>query len=276
MKTLTKISLLAALFVFTNAKKSEPDVLQRKTIEQSVSKISEKLYAGKYEVSNLLYRIFLNDLKQTKQFEKLAKAQIDTLNWRDTLAFNEPYVEYYHKHPAYNNYPVVNVSYEGAELFCSWLTDKYNSFSKRKFKKVKFRLPTLKEWESAAHAGDELSVYPWGGSFLRNTKGQYLCNFSSINNELVTTDSIKKTGVCPHYLNFDDAADITAPVSSYYPNNFGIYNISGNVAEMVIEKGLAKGGSWKSFGYDVRIQSAKNYSKSASDIGFRYFMDDLE
>lgn len=278
MKTLTKISLLVALFVFTNAIKPEPEVLKYKTIEESVSKISEKLYAGKYEVSNLLYRIFINDLKQSKQLDKLAIALIDTLNWRDSLAYNEPYVVYYHTHPAYNNYPVVNVSYEGAELFCNWLSEKYNNFPKRKFKKVKFRLPSIKEWEMVAHGKNIVSEYPWEGSTLRNSKGYIMCNYTRVGDENLTVDTISKHPENEKLIAvaISDAADITAPVSSYWPNSIGLYNISGNVAEMVQEKGIAKGGGWKSYGYNVRIQSEIKYNKSQSDIGFRYVMEVLE
>ena len=77
-----------------------------------------------------------------------------------------------------------------------------------------------------------------------------------------------------------DYADITAQVSSYYPNSFGLYNVCGNVAEMVAEKGKAKGGSWKSFGGEVRIESVEyfNFSNSFGKkstvknvIGFSFF-----
>ncbi|MEI8201577.1 MAG: hypothetical protein WCH34_01100 [Bacteroidota bacterium] len=49
----------------------------------------------------------------------------------------------------------------------------------------------------------------------------------------------------------------------------GIYNMCGNVAEMVAEKGIAVGGSWKDTGYDVRIESTINYSEPSPSIGFR-------
>jgi formylglycine-generating enzyme required for sulfatase activity len=73
-----------------------------------------------------------------------------------------------------------------------------------------------------------------------------------------------------------DAADITAPVNSYWPNKFGLYNVCGNVAEMVSEKGISRGGGWKNAGGDVKIESKRNYTKSATDLGFRYFMEIIE
>ena len=83
-------------------------------------KVMDKIYACKFEAHNLDYRIFLNDLKANKQFELYRQSNVDSLNWRGKLSHNEPYVNYYHKHLAYNNYPVVNIKHEGAENFCKW------------------------------------------------------------------------------------------------------------------------------------------------------------
>ncbi|HNX08312.1 MAG TPA: SUMF1/EgtB/PvdO family nonheme iron enzyme, partial [Bacteroidales bacterium] len=68
----------------------------------------------------------------------------------------------------------------------------------------------------------------------------------------------------------------TAPVKSYLPNKFGLYNVCGNVAEMIAEKGKTRGGGWRDSGWDVRIDAVGNYGKSATDIGFRYFMKVIE
>ncbi len=68
---------------------------------------------------------------------------------------------------------------------------------------------------------------------------------------------------------FCDNTLVTTPVSSYSPNNYGIYNMSGNVAEMVQEEGIACGGGWRSTGYDVRCSSTMNYIESQPDLGFR-------
>ena len=101
--------------------------INSKEINKSLVKVNTKLYASKYEVSNKIYSDFILALKQKKEYEKLQIAQIDTLRWIDKISYNEPYVKYYHSHPAYFNYPVVNVSYDGAQLFCEWLTETYNN-----------------------------------------------------------------------------------------------------------------------------------------------------
>lgn len=234
-----------------------------KEINKSLAKINETLYASKYEVSNKLYVNFLNSLKQANKINELSIAQIDTLKWRDKLSYNEPYFVYYHTHPAYKDYPVVNISYEAATLFCDWLTEQYNSNPKKKFKNVKFKFPTETEWTIAAQAGDSLAIYPWTGKELRNKKGQLRCNFRRGNEDTM--------GVAG---NLNDKADIIAPVISYWPNKFGLYNMSGNVAEMVSEKGIAKGGSWKDKPEFLRIDAKFNYDGSAQTfIGFRYFVE---
>jgi len=56
----------------------------------------------------------------------------------------------------------------------------------------------------------------------------------------------------------------------------GLYNMSGNVAEMIQEKGIACGGGWRSCGYDVQITSTEKYDHSDVDLGFRYFIEIVE
>lgn len=242
--------------------------------------IKGNLYAGKYEVSNVLYREFINRLVQKKQTELLKIAMVDSLNWRDKLAYQEPFVQYYFRHPAYDNYPVVNISYEGANLFCKWLTDEYNAYPKRKFKKVAFRLPTENEWEIAAKGGIDLSDYAWGNRLYQNE--HYMCNFRKMGDESIKYDTITKKFVIEYsgssgtFCSLNDNAGITVPVDSYWANGSGLFNVCGNVAEMVKEKGICRGGSWKNAGGDVKISSKAHYSKSATDLGFRYFMEVVE
>lgn len=237
-----------------------------KEINRSMAKINNGLYASKYEVTNKLYMTFLGSLKQSNKTNLLSVAQIDTLKWRDKLSYNEPYVHYYHTHPAYQNYPVVNISYEAAKLFCDWLTEKYNADPKKKFKKVLFRLPTEKEWVMAAQGGDSTAIYPWQGKDLRNNKGQIMCNFTRELN-----DTIGGKG------NRFDNVDVTAPVFSYWENKFGLYNMSGNVAEMLKEKGIVKGGSWRDKSEYLKIDMKYKYDGTPQAfVGFRYFVEILE
>ena len=86
-------------------------------------------YMDKTEVSNIHYREYLYWLKRTfgaDYPQVMAKALPDTLVWREELAYNEPYVEYYFRHPAYQDYPVVGVSWLQAVEYCKWRTDRVN------------------------------------------------------------------------------------------------------------------------------------------------------
>jgi sulfatase modifying factor 1 len=148
-------------------------------------------------------------------------------------------------------------------MYCEWLTKTYNSTPKRKFKKVHFRLPNENEWELAARGGDSLAKYPWKGEFLRTKKGLYLCNFARYKND---SSRIERKS--------NNSEDITATVNAYYPNGFGLYNASGNVAEMISDKQVVKGGSWQSTQEYLTIKSKQsNDGNPKPTVGFRYFVD---
>lgn len=230
----------------------------------------------KYEVTNLQYREFLNDLKAHNETEKLKIAEIDSLQWRISNQFYEPYVEYYHSHPAYNNYPIVNISYEAALLYCDWLSEKYK---KENNVNIKFRLPSENEWIYAAKSGNSNNKYAWEGNYLRNKKGKFQCNFNVLYQENPKTKEIEITenNIIENNVSNVNNQDrennsITVPVNSYYPNKYKLYNMSGNVAEMTSEKGVIKGGSWNSCGYYMQIDAESEYTKTDAPspfIGFR-------
>lgn len=226
-------------------------------------------YMYSTEITNVDYREFLYDLQKQGKTKDLKIAMVDTTKWRSENAYNEPYVDYYFRHPAYNRYPVVNISYEGALLYCEWLSEKLKELNKGKYE-IKVRLPMRSEWVYAASVGGKQSPYSWGGPYLRNSKGCYLCNFRNVGEENIRYNKDKKNiEIAPNSFKCTDAYDITAIAGSYFPNKFGLYNINGNVAEMVFEKGIAVGGSWKSYGYEVRNESTENYSGADTHIGFR-------
>lgn len=109
-------------------------------------------YISSIEITNKQYRDFLNDLRARGETEKLKSAMVDSVKWKSFLGTNnEPYVNYYFQHPAYDNYPVVNVSQQGALLYCQWLTEKYNTTARVK---VRFDLPNEEQWVRAAQGGD--------------------------------------------------------------------------------------------------------------------------
>ncbi|HEX3009273.1 MAG TPA: SUMF1/EgtB/PvdO family nonheme iron enzyme, partial [Bacteroidales bacterium] len=142
----------------------------------------------------------------------------DTLSWVAdfTYSYNEPFANMYFWHPAYDDYPVVGVSWRQARAFCIWRTMFLNeALSKDGEANVQeYRLPIEAEWEYAARGGLENSMYPWGGMYTRNREGCFLANFKPLRGNYA-----------------DDGGLHTVRVGSYEPNEWGLYDMAGNVAE---------------------------------------------
>lgn len=247
-------------------------------------------YMDETEVANIDWKEYLYWTKRVYQSypQVYMDALPDTLVWREELSFNEPLVQTYFRHPSYDDYPVVGVSWDQVQEFCKWRSDRANeglliergilnnntleqadseSFNSEAYlagqyegsvrknlpdvatggeRKVKFedgimlpdyRLPTEAEWEYAAYAlqgnlsstGDEnitdRRYFPWDGNTARyqiNNKeqGRILANFKR-----GAGDYMGMAG------NLNDRASTTAPVQSFLPNDFGLYNMAGNVNE---------------------------------------------
>ena len=263
-------------------------------------------YLDETEISNFHWCEYMYWVGRTyTEYPMVYKKSLpDTLSWREKLGFNEKYVEYYLRHPAYRDYPVVGVSWMQANEFCRWRTDRVNEFiliregillmnpnqqnepfttdaymagqyeqglnpqgqianldpskggydpttgklkeKERATRNVRmsdgiilprYRLPTEAEWEFAAYGliGNtiderviEKRLYPWDGHWVRNPQenfqGDMLANFVRGRGDYM--------GVSGH---LNDNADITAPVYSYWPNDYGLYNMAGNVSEWVLD-----------------------------------------
>jgi formylglycine-generating enzyme len=254
-----------------------------KSIQKTIKQITPTLYAWQTEVSNAQYQVFIDAMKLANS-NTYMQYKVDSMGWiNETIAYNQPFAEVYHRHPAFANYPVVNVSYANAIAYCNWLTNLYNNDESRKFKKVQFALPTVEEWEVAASGNRKQAIYSWGSYHTRNNKGNYNGNFREPADVTLVTDST--TGLAKQEVknslfklgsNGGDKQFYTASCTSYWPNDFGLYNCSGNVAEMVATEGIAKGGSWHSFSGEITIQSKMNYTSSGPQIGFRVFMKVIE
>ena len=232
--------------------------------------------------------------KPRKDFIKKEQIKIypDTLVWiRDfSYSYNEPMAKRYFSHPAFGNYPVVGVSWKQATAFCEWRTQYLNSFleSKKRATESDFRLPTEAEWEYASRGGRSQSMFPWGNYYLRNKKGCLLANFK------------------PGRGNYpEDGGFYTVRADAYWPNDFGLYCMAGNVAEWTsslyyegaynfqhdmnpdirynakdqdpprMKRKVIRGGSWKDVGYFLQT-STRNYEyqdTAKSYIGFRSVID---
>ena len=123
-----------------------------------------------------------------------------------SFSYNDPQTQHYFAHPAYDEYPVVGVSWDQANAFCNWRTQLINGYrtNKGQPENPPYRLPTEWEFEYAARGGRNSSPYPWGGPYIRNDKGCFLANFK------------------PGRGNYsDDGGLYTVKVRSYEPNDFG-------------------------------------------------------
>ncbi|MCE2682006.1 MAG: formylglycine-generating enzyme family protein, partial [Cryomorphaceae bacterium] len=142
----------------------------------------------------------------------------DTLCWvRDfTYSFHDPMTNMYFWHPAYDNYPVVGVTWFQAKAFAVWRTQLLNNWlvAMGDLFVNDFRLPTEAEWERASRGDLNLSQFPWGGPYIRNGNGCFLGNFKPMRGRY-----------------FEDGGFHTVKVFSYNPNGWGLYCMAGNVSE---------------------------------------------
>ncbi len=212
----------------------------------------------------------------------------DTLCWIAdfTYSYNEPYTTMYFWHPSYDNYPIVGITWVQASAFCIWRTQLLNAAlrSNRQAGVHNYRLPIESEWEYASRGGLDHSMYPWGGYYTRNKEGCFLANFKPLRGNYA-----------------DDGGVITLAVGTYQPNEYGLYDMAGNVAEWtssaydesaymfshdlnpdyrynvrpddppVLKRKVIRGGSWKDIGYYLQCgtRSYEYQDTAKSYIGFR-------
>lgn len=207
----------------------------------------------------------------------------DTTVWIKDFkySYNEPMHNDYFWHQAYASYPVVGINWYQARAFAHWRTkirnDYLKSRKKRKSNSAKFRLPTEAEWEYAARGGIESATYPWGGPYLTDDRGCFMANFKPKRGNYVA-----------------DEALYTVEANSFDPNDYGLYNMAGNVSEWTNstyskttydfltsanpnydnfedKQKVVRGGSWKDVAYYLRVAS-RDYEyadSSRSYTGFR-------
>lgn len=212
----------------------------------------------------------------------------DTTAWINDFenAYNEPYVRMYFSHGGYSEYPVVGVSWEQANAFANWRTEFLRrSLGKQGVYVEPYRLPTEAEWEYAARAGVNENKYPWEGDLpLTEEKGCFYANFKPQDGNYV-----------------QDGHLITSRVGTYSPNDFGLYDMAGNVSEWTstafnesvskltsdmnpeyrydaakedpykMKRKIVCGGSWKDVAHNIRsdIRMWEYQNEQRSYIGFR-------
>lgn len=225
------------------------------------------------------------DPAKSNEFPSIA-VYPDTLVWMVDYGYskNDPMVKDYFFNPAYDNYPVVGVTWEQANAYCVWLTRKYQGTAGPRYPKLEFRLPTAAEFEYAAKASREDARYPWEGDSIRTVKSKLQANFKNDPGNY-TPDH----GLYP------------VPVRSYASNDYELYNMAGNVAEWTstaynpssaallhdfnpnfsyaataadskyLKRKVVKGGSWKDIAYFLQnfVSTYEYQDQPRSYIGFR-------
>lgn len=211
----------------------------------------EGFYISKTEVANCEYNRFVQYIAASGNTELLNKIKFDANQWEE-ICGNKPLVLSYCNSSKYSQYPAVNMTYDGAIEYCKWLTEKANKESSNGLV-YEYRLPTRLEWIRAAEGELHRIDYAWGGPAARNDKGCMLCQCN------------RSTEPKPVF----DMNTYTSPATSYFANSIGLYNMNGNVAEMISEKGIAVGGSWISNEMEVKNLSIMCYEKPTPFVGFR-------
>lgn len=234
----------------------EEDLLKRQdNLERTVTVAS--FYMDETEIANIHWLEYLFYTKRDSSEEYYTSALPDTLVWESELAYNDPYIDHYLRYPGFRYFPVVGISWLQANDFANWRTTVVN-------KKLaedagveipeggyegriplesgvvlpNYRLPSEAEWEYAAQAliGNQWldenqthkRLYPWDGHALRNPygnqMGMFLANFKRGRGDYA--------GIAGK---LNDGAMITDYIYNYPPNDFGLYNMAGNVNEWVYD-----------------------------------------
>jgi len=273
-----------------------PDELYAEVMDNMYLPLEES-YNGQrtWDVKQFKFQYTYMDIERAAKDRNLKRSDViikeeievypDTTAWiRDfAYSYNEPMHNDYFWHSAYDDYPVVGVSWKQAQAFCQWRTLKHNGYQKSKGKQPvnAYRLPSEAEWEYAARGGLQGGTYPWGGPYAKNDRGCFMANFKPLRGDYAA-----------------DQALYTVEADAYDPNDFNLYNMAGNVSEWVNgsydpasyeysstinpnvndpnnERKVVRGGSWKDVAYFLQVSSRDyEYADSArSYIGFRTVQD---
>ncbi len=239
------------------------------------------------ETGKIINKVITKKLRQRGDLisRRIINIYPDTMCWMTefTYSYNEPAMLNYFSHPSYGMFPVVGITWEQAQAFCNWRNKIYQSISKLP-RAQEYRLPTEAEWEYAARGGRHNSAYPWGGPYVRDNKGCFMANFKPMRGNYT-----------------EDGYLIPSSVGTYDPNDYGLYDMAGNVSEWtddtydestgvfaldmnpsykyearegdtkIMRRKVVKGGSWKDVGAYLQcgMRDFEYQDVCRPSIGFR-------
>lgn len=283
-------TLLLAILLFSTSSFAQkkapkiPDILSEKHWAYIPGQTGEDgFYMAKFETRVGDYRKFYGASgEKNTEYEP----EVSVWKFRENLDESSMH-KYYYEHSAFDNYPIVGVDLSDAKAFAEWLTVEYNNQPKREFEEVIFRLPTEQEWEWAASAGNDIAPFPWGGPYIRNSKGDILANILRVSDtniiSQVQDDGSIKFSLAQEQMKSVQPTSYTTPVNQFIPNRYGLYNMSGNVSEMTTShyvegqnSTVAKGGSYLQTPYWAMISSRQEFLKPTAYTGFRLVMEVVE
>jgi sulfatase modifying factor 1 len=229
-----------------------------------VVKVNDYLYYDKTEATNLWWREYLYWTKNEYGADSPQYLSIfpDTNVWRSSMSYNEPYVKYYLNHEAYKDYPVVGITWKQASEFCAWRTERVreNLTEQGKIDRAPayftYRLPTYEEWMLMY---DDVSKLTFLICDEGKRKYQGMARFNMKRGQ---GDNMGVAG------KLNDNADVTAPAESYWPNQYGVYNIKGNVSEWLLDKNTYVGGAWNTR-IDEDVTTKLKLTEASASVGFR-------
>ncbi len=259
MKQYLLIGLLA-MFLFGCAKR---EVVKTKA-DVTVPNIKLDLLFcyGNYatqEITVSQYNFFLDDLKAQGRLEEYEKYRPAWEHWdgKYPMQYNEPMPIDYSLINGEIDLPITNISLEGAQAFCTWLTTYIHAQPKINLSKSKAILPTEYDWILMAHPFMD-NVYPWIDEHPYDDSGNMFCNVARVYNAFNHGDTAKSRRWWAKL----------EPIVSNRPNGWGLYNIIGNAAEMTCE-GYIKGGSWTNSYEECALNRRQQFELPHPEVGFR-------